>query len=659
MSAPSWLGLVFVLALLVLSGASQTRPGTFATTCRERIIPAVVLGAIMLATFYFSEFVPSALIGYVSANPWTSTLCTILAAITVTSLTIWRIRKLALTDVSGRYWGSFEIALCCMFAINMFLIALPEIRFLWGTISLPGATSDVFKFNFQLYYSDTQKIVFNPIYDLLRCLLVWYTPEYFLLAVSCVYLMALAIAFFCAGTSPMIGYYGSIALAAGLCWSKEVLLSVLMVTNLVTLFLTAGLSVWVLSQSWRAVAPDATRLRIVSTGLLIGAVGTVSLYAYVASRGICVALLVPATLLLAWGAARRSPHRVYYLTALFSIVIVPGTVLLSQYYGRWASFVSDLRAGVPSIESLHHGRPSFVDPNIEASTPDLPAYYGALITDVPQDDGSVKREWVYWLRSPAETAWVIWSNFCKVLKRYLPFPGGKAAWFFALIGMLSWMAMASSRRKAALYAGVCFAFALILFAPFLVIPSAGDWRRGVAIILVFAPLTGLGVYRLVELCFPTARKGVVLVAASILVFVVCGRPGIDTITATPIGHLGNLMVCKFNPLRILFVEIRKDPQMNGKVLIVGSRQERCIYAVSRQLDSMLGGNRVSLVEPSEYDFAKVKARLTSGDSVIFVCGENTGAAEPQFCAEIRSSPEARLLYSAPADVDEIWAVTKH
>jgi hypothetical protein len=253
---------------------------------------------------------------------------------------------------------------------------------------------------------------------------------------------------------------------------------------------------------------------------------------------------------------------------------------------------------------------------------------------------------------------VIWNNFRKVLERYLPFPGGKASWFFAFIGMVSWMAMASSRRKAALYAIGCFAFSLILFTPFLVIPSPGDWRRGIAIIIVFAPLIGLGVYRLVELCFPTTRKSVVLVAASIVVFVVCGRPGIDTIAATPIGHIGNLMVCKFNPLRPLFVEIRKDPRMTGQVLIVGSQHERCIYSASRQLDTMLGGNRVSLVAPSEYDFAKVKSRLTSGDSVIFVCGPNTGEAEPNFCADIRKSPEARLLYSAPADSDEIWAVTK-
>jgi len=39
----------------------------------------------------------------------------------------------------------------------------------------------------------------NPIFDLLRSCLVWYTPEYFLTPLACVYFMALAIAFFCAG----------------------------------------------------------------------------------------------------------------------------------------------------------------------------------------------------------------------------------------------------------------------------------------------------------------------------------------------------------------------------------------------------------------------------------------------------------------------------
>ena len=658
MTAPPYLFVGIVLALLLVSHMRRALAGSIAVRKGELLLGAVTLGGIILGSLHMNELMPPTLGNLVSATPWASTVCTIVAAISIASLTVWRMRKVALADVSRTYWGAFEITLCCLFAINMFFIALPEVRFIWGMIGTPQETSGAFRVSFQLYYSDTQKITDNPIYDSLRYFLAWYTPEYFLLTVLCIYLMALAIAFFCAGVSPVVGYYGSIALAAGLCWSKEVLLAVLMVTNLVTLFLTAGLAVWVLSQTWRAIAPTATAFRIVCAGLLIGAVGTVSLYAYVASRGICVALLLPAFVLLAWGAARRSHKRLYYLTALVSIVIIPATVLLSQYYGRWASFVSELRAGVPAIASLYHGRPPFIDPNVEASTPDLPAYYGAIIADVPQPDGSVKKEWVCWVRPPMETAWVIWKNFRRVLDRYLPFPGGKAAWFFALVGMVSWMAMMSSRLVALMYAVAFCGFALILFAPFLFIPSAGDWRRGIAIILLFAPLGGLGVYRVVELCFPRARKAVALAVASILVFVVLGRPGIDTIAATPGAHLGNSMVCKFNPLAPLFIQIRKDPRMTGKLLLAGHQGDRCMYSVSRQLDAMLGGNRVRLVEPSEYQVSKVKTQLATGDVIFFICGENTGAAEPAFCAELRRSPDARLVYSAPVDPNEIWAVTK-
>lgn len=658
MSIPAPVVVGLVLALLVVADMRAQHNSRDERRPYRALISVLALGTIIFGVLYLDKLIPAELALWVSTSPWGASACTIVAAVSIALVSALRARKLAGTGTVRAYWGAAEIALCVMFALNMFFIALPEIRFFFGFISPHQFTPSLSWPSFALFYSDTQRVDLNPIFDLLRSCLAWYTPEYFLTPLACVYFMALAIAFFCAGTSNILGYYGSIALAAGLCWSKVVLLSVFMITNLVTLFFVVGFSVWVLSQAYRAIAPSASPVRILRTGLLIGAAGTVCLYAYVAARGMCFLFLGASSVLLAWGALQRSPRRAHYLASLAAIVVIPGAILLSEYHGRWSSFVVDLRAGVPSFSNLYNSRPSFIDPNLEASTPDLPAYYGAIIADIPQPDGSVKRDWVYWYRSPSEFAWVFWNNFTRILKHQLPFPGGKTSWFFALLGLVGSLALMSSRRKAAMYGVAVLLFALSLLSPFLIILSPGDWRRGVAVALVFASLAGFGVYVAVRICFPRIRQGVAAVAASALVFVALGRPAIDAIAATPSGDVGIAMICPFNPVAPLFLGIKKSPRMTGQVLLVGSPQDRCVYSASRQLDAMLGGNRVRLLNLPAYSLAQVKAELASGDSVALHCGPLTGGPPLTFCEEVRSSPEAILVYSAPADRNQIWVVTK-
>ncbi len=658
MSMPASIFLAIVLLLLIFAGARGHRPVSVGVYTMVRLTLAFLLAALIPSLFQLFQIIPSILAKYGALTEWLSIACAFGVAVFIARISSRRIRKFTSIDRSIRYWGAFEISLCFMLALNMFFIALPEIRFTWGAISPSGTPSATLWPNFTLFYSDTQRVVLNPIYDLLRLVLAWYTPEYFLIPVSCIYLMALAIAFFCAGTAPLVGYYGGIAMAAGLCWSKEVLLSVFMVTNLVTLLLTVGLSIWILCQTFRAVSQDVTPFRIVRTGLLIGAVALFSLYAYAASRSVSAPFMGAAISLLAWRAARSSQQRVYYLTALCATVVIPVAVLSSVYDGKWGAFISDFRAGVPSMSNIHNSRPAFIDPNIEASTPDLPAYYGALIADIPQQDGSIKRDWVYWYRSPSEFAWVMWSNTSRVLKRYLPFPGGKTAWFFALIGLASSLAILPSLRTAALCLLAIFGVSLILMSPFLIIPAAGDWRRGVAVVLVFASLAGLGVYRATGVCFPRARDSVSALAATLLIFLIFGKESINAIAATPINQLGISMVCTFNPIKPLLSYLSKDPLMTGKILLLGSNEDRCSYSAFRQLNTILGENRVQLYDSAVFDLGQIVADLAPGDSLALHCGPLTGTQQLNLCDELRSSSGARLAYSAPADGNEIWVFTK-
>jgi hypothetical protein len=431
-----------------------------------------------------------------------------------------------------------------------------------------------------------------------------------------------------------------------------------MVTNLVTLFFSIGFSAWLVYQAHRVTALKATPFRIISTGILIGLALAVTLYAYVASRSICAVILGVATLVLASGITRRSDQRVYYMLSVLAIGIVPVTILLQAYYGKWHSLFTDLRAGVPPLANVLSSRPIYIDPNIEASTPDLPAYYGALIADAPQPDGTVKRDWVYWYRSPSELAWVLWSNFGRILKHHLPFPGGAAAWLFALIGLAGSLALIQPRRKAILYGVIVCLMTLILISPFLIILSPGDWRRGVAVVLIFGSLVGFGVHLVIRIFFPKVNEMIVALLASVLIFVVLGRAAIDSIAATATNDVGIAMVCRFNPVGPLYRGLKRYPNITGRILLVGSSEDRCAYSASRQLDTMLGGERVQLVAPTASTITELQTQITARDGIAIHCGPLTGGTTRKLCDQLRGSTEAIEVYSAPADRDEIWMLTK-
>jgi hypothetical protein len=654
--APHTLLGIAIVPLLLLQYHSEQFGGAISRISRT-LLSAAILAIILFCALHWDNN-GFAEIGTYISNRWVSpSTLTIAIGVIVAALTTWRARKLPVSESAKSAWGITEIALCFLFALNMFFIALPEIRFFFGLITQRTQGSPITWPSFLLFYSDTQRVEMNPIFDLLRYGLVWYTPVYFLTPMACAYLMALAIAFFCAVASPFIGYYSSIALAAGLCWTKPILLSVFMITNLVTLFLAISLSMWLLYQARLATASNTTRLRVVVTGLLMGLGVTFTLYAYVASRSICGPILGLASIALAWRTLRPSRLRAYYIVALLTIALVPGALLISEYAGRWDSFMFEFRAGVPNLAKIQHGRPAYIDPSLEASHPDLPAYYGAIIADIPQADGSFKRDWTYWYRSSSELVWVVWNNFGRILRHQLPFPGGRAAWFFALIGLIGSIAMFPSRRKAIVYSFVLGFTALLLISPFIIIPAPGEWRRGVAVALIFGSLSGLGVYLCIRLFFPKVNEKAVAVVASTIIFTILGRSAITSIASTSIDEVHIAMLCRFNPLGPLYLGLKKYPQIVGNIIIVGSPEDRCIHSVSKQLNAMIGGDRVRLFDPKSYNLADLKSGIASGDGLVLHCGALTGGEALKLCNQLRGSSDASLLYSAPIDREEIWMIS--
>ena len=649
---------VAAIALLVISALATKQRGSEGPPAMFNILAGAALGALVIGALYIWHLVPESLTQFLSTSPLAATVYTLGIALGVAIFTALRARRVVADKTVREPWRATEILLCTMFALNMLLIALPEIRFVSGFVSPQQVPSGASWPSFRLFYSDVLKMDFNPLFAGMRAVLAYYTPEYFLTQMACVYLMAIAIAFFCAGLAPIVGYYGGLALAAGLCWSKIVLLVVFTGTNVVTLFFAAGLAIWVLSETYRIATPGVKSPAILLNGFLIGLVGTASLYAYAPSRFPCFLFLGASCALLAWRGLRSSTQRRYYLGALLAALLVPATLVFGQYRGDWSSFSSEFRASVlPSVSNVHAGRPAFIDPTLEASTPDLPGYYGAMIAEAPQPDGSKVSGWVYWRRSPQEFAWVFWNNLERIIAKQFPFPGGKVAWFFVVVGLAGSIAIFSSRLKATLYAvGVC-CYSLGLLAPFLIVLSPAEWRRGAAVVLVFSSLAGLGVHVAVRLCFPKIREAVAVLVSSILIFVVFARPAVDAIAATSADEVAIAMVCPFNPLAPLFSAVRKEPRMTGKVLIVGSPQDRCKYSASRHLDTLLGAGRVQLINLPAPTLEEMRTLLKAGDSVAVHCGRAIGDNVRKFCDELRQSPEATLVYSAPADGNELWVFT--
>jgi hypothetical protein len=580
--------------------------------------------------------------------------------VSVAAAVAWRARRWR--PLMERYssWGVAEWLLSVMLALNLFFLALPEVRFV-TTFESPGVdSSHPLTLYFGLQYADVLAMHRNPILDTTRWILSFFTPAHFLTQMACVYLMAFSIGLFCLAVSGLIGYAATFALVSSLAWSKSILLVVCTGTNIVTLFLAVAFALYVLSRVFIVTSTSSGAIARILAGFLIGIAVTLSLYTYAPSRVPCFLFAGLAALLLAWAAVRDAGQRLVYAVALVATLAAPAGVVFGHYGGNIAAFQRDFSGSVlPGMSRIRSGRPEFVSPELEAATPDLPIIYGALITDVPQMDGSTSREWVYWRRSVREFGWVFSEHLSRVFRRYQPFPGGEVWWFFGLIGLAISARMMISKRASLLYAVGVAAVTAVMIAPFLIVPSPFEWRRGAAVMLVFASFGGLGIYFVLRMCAPRTSAGLTVVVAAIFTFLIFGKSSLRLIAVTPFAEVAIAVPCRMSFIKPLLAHAMGDVRMRGALYVVGSAEDRCLYSASRQLDRGLGsGNRVKLLSSLSLSMDNLRQTLLVGDSVAVECGGGVVDAVKALCDELRRDPNARAVYSAPQDGDELWVFTK-
>lgn len=579
--------------------------------------------------------------------------------VSVATFIAWRSPRSRPQPEALRSWGPLEWLLSALVALNIFFISLSEVRFVTTSESVEVASSDLSRLFFGLRYSDVSALRLNPIFDVMKLLLSSFTPAHFLTQMACVYIMAISIAFFSLTVSRVVGYVATFVLASGLAWSKAIVLVVTTGTNIVTLFLAATFSLWVLSRVFLVVSTPRAAVERAATGLLVGVALTLSLYTYAPSRMPCFVFAGVGMLSLLWGALRDAERRVGYIAALVAAFLAPASILIGQYDGDLAAFTGDFRRSVlPVMSTVLDSRPTFVRPESETSTPDLPLIYGAVAKDVPQLDGSTTKEWVCWRRSPGELLWVLSKYLGQVFKKYQPFPGGAVWWFFGVIGLVVSIRMMPSKRDSRLYVVSALLLSLTLVSPFLLVTSLFEWRRGVGVVLVFASFAGLGIYYVLRLCAPRASSAMLSVVVGVMIFLVLGKSSIRAIAATPFPEVGIFMPCRASYLKTLVEYARLDARMTGKLHVIGSKTDECAYSISRELARGLGESRVKLLPPTALSLNGLRETLSLGDSVMIECGEWAAVALKDLCTELRGDSNARSVYYAPQDMDDLWVYTR-
>ncbi len=579
--------------------------------------------------------------------------------VSVAAVVAWCARRWRPISESFGSWGLAEWLLSVMLALNLFFLALPEVRFVTTSESPGVASSASLSLYFGLQYADVLAMSRNPILDTTRWLLSFFTPTYFLTQLACLYLMAFSIGLFCVAVSGVIGYMATFALVSSLAWSKSILLVVCTGTNIVTLFVAVAFAFYVLSLVVRVISTPSRASSRILTGFLIGIAVTLSLYTYAPSRVPCFIFAALATVLLVWAAVRDARHRLVYMVALVATLVAPSAVVFGQYGGDIAAFQRDFRGSIlPDLSRVRSGRPEFVSPELEAATPDLPITYGALVTDVPQQDGSTIREWVYWKRSIGELGWIFSEHMGRVFRKYQPFPGGEVWWFFGLIGFAISACMMTRTRSSLVYTVGVVSVAAAMVAPFLIVLSPFEWRRGAAVVLVFASFGGLGIYFALRLCAPRASAGLVVAVAAAFTFLVFGKSSLRAIQTTPFAEVAIAMPCRASFVKPLLVHALADVRMRGALYLLGSSEDRCLYSASRHLDRGLGGDRVKLLVPAKLSVDSLRETLSAGDSFAVECGGGVAAAVKSLCDELRRDSNARSIYAAPQDGDDLWLYTK-
>lgn len=649
---PVWL--IPALAALALIAASLKIPG--AGKKEIAILSCILSGSLItglsLALFYYRE-VPHKIL---EANLIAQLALVLPIIVSCFCAGLYLLRPLEREESIKAPWRAFDGFLIFIISLNALILLFPEVNFIIGREAPLQLSRPLVKF--KLGYSDVYAISGNPLFDIPRLIIfslnLWAFPDQL---ITCLY-GALAVTFVCSALANFVSRPLCYAAALGVISNKHFLIVTLSGMNVVTALTCCAAAIALLVRIYRGLftSPPPSYKKLIIDGALWGLFATFMMYCYAGSRlpalALCALSALGIFLRLLTSRARLS---LWIKTAAVAC-LAPAILFLAEYHANFTQFKTDFFNSVlPNIPEMLPHRPSEVPADLLATTPDLPLTIGHARVKYTLPNGQEAFRGVSWRRSLGELLWVASSHFKQIFERYTWFAGGAINWITFTLGLA---AIAASLKRLRYRAIFCVSYLLLLallMAPFFLVASVGEWRRGASVIPLFYAMSGVGVYAITRTLFKRIKPEVITVASCVILYSVSAKGAALTLNNTKNLALGLSLRCMYNPIR----EILKDTSVWGgaRVYYTILPHDTCVQSITERINHTLG-RRAAYTLPINSG-TKLRELISSAPGVslfLLNCGEYGGAAVRALCDEFTADPRAWQIDRSIDGTNNLWGL---
>ncbi|MCB0310554.1 MAG: hypothetical protein KDD42_04935 [Bdellovibrionales bacterium] len=538
--------------------------------------------------------------------------------------------------------GPFLIVTLCAFHISITL--LPLFRFVTSPTTWPAvdAPTDYFK----IRYPDVMWINGNPFFSLLNFIRYIFGDIFLGNYLTSLFWGCLAAAMVVCGVSLVSGPFIGIISGLLILGNRNFLIGSLLGHNLVTIFVAPALVFWTSVQLRHRLNSSSRSLSASSSllfGVMIGISITAAIFAYASARlptGLVLVLCGYYGLRLILN--QNQSRITTFILLILPSVMIPLLTLGIGYGFNYESALSQLnQTMMPRGELELNSPPSDLQVSSVAETigPDLPFWKGFSCHYIPPDSAKQQQICVHWRRSLTESLEVLEIYWKDILNES---PGDFPGHLYLELLFILGIAVSYFARPQRSY------FRLLLFlscagvAPYLVVTSAGDVRRGYAFVLFFAWGVALGLEWLCKTCvrcfiqFGLSAR-LITHTLTLLIVVLIIYPKEILYVVEQNLNVRTQVMCQEHASRDLIVKLQEMELANFKIFVVAQgHAQHCLLNArnSREISRLL-----PKLVPVSYDSAKQSLQAstshTKTDLLVMDCGEAGMREEqsPELCDE--------------------------
>jgi hypothetical protein len=569
---------------------------------------------------------------------------------------VYLFRSLDIIDPIKAPWRAFDGFLIFILSLNALVLLFPEVNFIIGREAPAQLSQPLVKF--KLGYSDVYATSANPLFDIPRLILyglgLWSFSDQL---ITCFY-GALAVTFVCSALATFGSRSLCYAAALGVISNKYFLIVTLSGMNVVTALTCCSAAIALLIRIYRGIftSPPPSNKILLRDAALWGLFTTIMLYCYAGSRLPALALCSLSAIGIFLRLFTTRARLYLWITVAAVAFLAPATLFLAEYHANLTLLKSDFFNSVlPNIPEILPKRPAEVPADLLATTPDLPITIGHARVKFQLPNGQEEVRGVSWRRSIGEVLWVASFHFKQIFERYTWFAGGVVNWVTFTLGLAAILVNLRSMKDRTLFLASYLTLLTLLMAPFFLVASVGEWRRGASLIPIFYAMSGIGVYYLARTLFRKIIPEIVTVASCLILFSVSARGAALTLNNTKNLALGLSLRCMYNPIR----EILKDNTvMSGaKVYYTILPNDSCVKATVERINhSQKRDTAYTLPISSSTTFDKLVTSTPMGSFILINCGEYGGATIRTLCNEFTSDPRAKLIHQSIDGTNSLWGL---